>query len=148
MAWYKNWKEKLSVERGEAVGRAYETWINMKRRTRHASPERKEQCYAGISVCDRWKDFENFLADVGAPPAGMSIDLIDPRGNYEPHNCRWADSKTQSRNRTYVRFTEKDIADIRAAYRPRVVSQQVLADKYKVSQRTISKIVRGETWAA
>jgi hypothetical protein len=55
----------------------------------------------GIRVCDRWrKDFLNFLADMGERPKGMTLDRINPYGNYEPDNCRWADGHTQRVNRT------------------------------------------------
>lgn len=54
----------------------------------------------GIRVCDRWKTFENFLEDMGEPEPTQSIDRIDPRGNYEPANCRWAAKATQARNTT------------------------------------------------
>ena len=53
----------------------------------------------GITVCGRWKTFENFMTDMGCRPGPkMSLDGVDSNGNYEPGNVRWATQKEQMRN--------------------------------------------------
>lgn len=78
----------------------YKSWTNMY--TRSTNPNRKQSkdyVLRGITMCDRWFDFENFLADMGERPDGMSIDRINNDLGYYKENCRWADSKTQNNNK-------------------------------------------------
>jgi len=53
----------------------------------------------GISVCEQWLNFDNFLHDMGEAPKGNSLDRIANNGHYEPTNCRWASLKQQCENR-------------------------------------------------
>lgn len=54
----------------------------------------------GITVCERWlKSFDNFLADMGSCPKGLTLERRDVNGNYEPSNCFWASGLEQASNK-------------------------------------------------
>jgi hypothetical protein len=53
----------------------------------------------GISLCREWHSFTHFVADMGERPKGKTLDRIDPYGNYEPGNCRWATASEQAQNK-------------------------------------------------
>lgn len=84
----------------------YRTWMHMFNRCNNPNDIRWARYGGrGITVCDRWKSFENFLADMGPKPTGrtlreFSIERVNNEGNYEPNNCKWASAAEQARNHT------------------------------------------------
>ena len=93
----------LNLRHGMVGTPTYKTWQSMKARCNNSRDTVfKNYGGKGISVCERWLKFENFLADMGERPSGMSLDRIDNSGNYEPGNCRWATDLTQAFNQSHT----------------------------------------------
>lgn len=93
-------RDSPTYKHGRSFTGTYNSWSMMKRRCQDPTNNR----YAiyggrGITVCDRWLDFANFLADMGDRPEGTTLDRIDTDGNYELGNCRWATPSEQAFNR-------------------------------------------------
>ncbi len=77
----------------------YDTWKAIFQRcTNRRSRDYRNYGGRGIRVCERWRSFENFLADVGPRPPGLTLDRIDNDGDYAPDNCRWATRQVQRCN--------------------------------------------------
>lgn len=102
----------------------------------------------GIKVCDSWRSFVNFYADMGDPPSDLhTIDRIDCDGNYEKSNCRWATMSAQQQNKRVYRnwnakLDEESVRQIRASDEPRLV----VAKRFGVSERYITSIRMRKTW--
>ena len=79
---------------------SYRTWANMITRcTDISSKAYKYYGGIGITVCDRWMDVSNFIADMGQRPKGMTLDRINNNLGYSPDNCAWVSMFDQNRNK-------------------------------------------------
>lgn len=114
----------------------YKIWSDMLKRCNN--PKHISYKYyggKGVSVCTRWRDFSNFYADMGDRPKGYSLDRIDPSGNYEPSNCRWATAQQQTENRP---------VQLKYPYKGQLLTLPKISELCGVPYRTLkSRIRRG-----
>ena len=88
----------------------YRCWYNMKNRCQNPNvPQYRFYGDRGVMVCPTWKNcflqFYNDALTTGYQP-GLSIDRIDPAGDYTPENIRWSTREAQARNRRNTKFLE------------------------------------------
>lgn len=85
---------------GGIISSTYSTWHSMISRCLYQCCDNyKYYGGRGIQVCKRWRQFKNFLADMGERPAGMTLERIDSDAGYFASNCIWATPTDQARNR-------------------------------------------------
>ena len=107
----------------------------------------------GITVCLRWRRFEDFLADMGQVPDNLMLDRINNDGNYEPGNCRWTTFEQQMLNRrsnagerhSNAKLSVDDVWTIRLLAQDGF-TQRSIATGFGVSHANVGYIVRGEAW--
>jgi hypothetical protein len=87
-----------NTKHGMAGTKTYKSWHQMHQRCLGKNGH-DYYLSSGISVCDRWKSFELFFADMGLRPDGLTLDRIDGSKGYEPGNCRWASAIEQANNK-------------------------------------------------
>ena len=92
--------EAKAFKHGGAGTKVYNVWKQMRQRCSNPHFANYES-YGdrGITVCERWRVFENFLEDMGEPEPGRSLDRIDNEKGYSKENCRWSSHEDQGNNR-------------------------------------------------
>ena len=124
----------------------YRVWDRMKARCQN--PASTKFCVyglRGIKVCERWQCFENFYADMGECPIGLSLDRINTNGNYEPGNCRWASQREQQRNRTNNKLTLESARQIVRLVKSGITHKSAAA-MMGVSPPLVRDILTGRCW--
>lgn len=132
--------------RTNELRQTYNIWLMMKQRCKNPN-DKSYSNYGGrgISICEKWENFEGFLEDMGKKPQGLSIERIDNEKGYFKENCKWATRKEQNNNRrdnTYfiidgIKVTRTQIQDLmkwtRSMYRRRFEKYGLdfIIDSYK-----------------
>lgn len=112
------------------VSRTYSTWLHIQDRCNNPKND-SYQNYGGrgITVCDRWREFSNFLEDMGERPKGTSIDRINVDLGYCKTNCRWATDKVQHNNKRGNR---------KYTYKGETLTISQLSEKYGIDRAKLS----------
>lgn len=101
---------KYNYIHGMSKTKLYRAWDSMKARCyRKTTAPYPRYGGRGISVCYEWREsFISFMdwSIANGYSDGLSLDRIDPNGNYEPSNCRWVTMKEQENNKPSNRWVE------------------------------------------
>lgn len=115
----------------------YATWQSMRRRCNDPRVTSYPQYGGrGITVCERWNKFENFLADMGHKPGPeYSLERIDNDGPYSKENCKWATDIEQAQNKKN---------NIKVTFGGATRSLSYWCDMFKMSHATASSRIKVE----
>lgn len=141
---------ELFFVHGHAVdGKKSPTWVSWYGMFARCYDPRAASFYLygarGITVCERWFVFANFLEDLGPRPPGTSLDRKNNDLGYNKQNCRWATAREQSRNTRATKLNEVSVALIRYMRR-RGTKRGPLAHAFGVSKHTITSVVSRRLW--
>ena len=106
---HKERDSEVHIKHGMSETPNYGVWTDMKQRCLNPNNKHyKDYGGRGIVVCERWDKFENFYADMGNKPKGLTLERRDNNKGYFPENCFWATRKEQNRNKRSNRIIKYD----------------------------------------
>lgn len=98
--------KEAQTTHGQSRTRLYTIWQGIKQRCYNQnSINYSNYGGRGITVCDEWNEFEPFYewSMINGYSSHLTIDRINPDGNYEPSNCRWVDMSIQEANKRLLK---------------------------------------------
>lgn len=131
---------------GKSNSPIYRVWDSMVRRCHNQNHHAyKDYGGRGISVCNEWRSFENFYADMGDAPKDMTLERIDNSLGYFKENVKWASRVEQARNRRVTKLSESTVKEIKRLIDSGVTQMQIAA-QFGCSRSNIGHIAQGSTW--
>jgi len=134
-------KDNPKYKHGFKGTRLYNIWKGIKKRCHNPNSSIfKNYGGRGIDVCQEWGEFVPFKewALANGYKDNLSLDRINTNGNYEPDNCRWADSRTQNNNRINNRCFVIDGKKLTLAQ---------IARLYNISYSTLNSRINRLNWS-
>lgn len=130
-------KAKL-IRHGKTDDPIYAVWNAMLGRCHNEKNKQyKDYGARGIYVCDRWKLFDNFYADMGDPPLGGMLERVNNDGPYSRENCKWATRTEQNRNKRNTR---------RFPFKGEQLTLGEISDRIGITRNTLTSRIYQHGW--
>jgi hypothetical protein len=100
----------------------------------------------GVTVCERWLEFWNFVEDMGGRPSPEhTLERLDRDGNYEPGNCCWAMHAEQAMNKRNTKLSVEIVYQIKARYNGGEKCHEI-AKSIGVHYQTVNSVINKQSW--
>lgn len=125
----------------------WEAWHSMWQRC--TNPNHKSYSfYQDKLPSEAWKNFENFLKDMGKKPEpSLTLERVDNSKAYGPENCVWATAAVQNKNRRNVSLYTDGVRQLSLPEISKILNVPLptLRDRLFTQKLPIHKVL-GEAW--
>ncbi len=136
----------LKKTHGMEKTRTYKSWSSMiERCDNENAPNYHRYGGRGITVCDRWRKFEDFFSDMGERPPDTTIGRKDNDGNYCLENCSWQTPLEQQRNKRNTKLTIEKARKIRSLFKSGI-RKYLIARHVGVSFSNVKDVIDNRCW--